>query len=570
MSKSVARPWRRSLLLLILALGALGVAVRAVYLQILHRDFLQAQGEERHLRTVSMPAHRGMLLDRNGEAMAVSTPVDSVWADPAAVEVPDEHLAELATALGVAPDALRRRLDANAERRFIFLRRHLNPAAARRVMALQVPGVDLRREYRRFYPTGEASAQLLGYTDVDDVGLEGLELAYEDWLRGEPGSKLVLQDLYGRSVKDLNAIAMPEPGRDLRLSIDRRLQYLAYRSLKAAVLRHRAAAGAALVLDPHSGEILALVNQPAGNPNDRGARRAELQRNRVVTDLFEPGSTLKPFAVAAALESGTVEPHTPVDTSPGRLRVRRQVVRDVRDFGVLDVAGVIRKSSNVGIAKLALQLPPGRLWELYHALGFGVRTGVALPGEQSGVLEDGHSWDDFELATRAFGYGLSVTGLQLARAYGVLATDGLRVPPTVLRRETPVAGERVLSATAARAVRTMMEAVVAEDGTAPRARIPGYRVAGKTGTVRKLAAQGGYHDDRFLSLFAGIAPASDPRLVVVVVVDDPRGEDYYGGQVAAPVFAEIAKGALRLLDVPPDDLDPARDAMRVAGRSASQ
>lgn len=570
MSSNVARPWRRRLLLAILALGAFGVSVRAVYLQILHRDFLQAQGEERHLRTVAMPAHRGMMLDRNGEAMAVSTPVDSVWADPAAVDRADQRLEQLAAVLAMNTDALRQRLEANAKRRFIFLRRHLNPAAARRVRALRLPGVDLRREYRRFYPTGEVSAQLLGYTDVDDVGLEGLELAYEEWLRGQPGSKLVLQDLYGRSVKDLNAITVPEPGRDLHLSIDRRLQYLTYRSLKAAVLRHRAAAGMALVLNPHSGEILALVNQPAGNPNDRGARRAELQRNRVVTDLFEPGSTLKPFAVAAALESDTVEPHTPVDTSPGRLRIRRQTVRDVRDFGLLDVAGVIRKSSNVGVAKVALQLPPGRLWELYRALGFGARTGVALPGEQSGVLEDGKGWDDFELATRAFGYGLSVTGLQLAHAYGVLATDGLRVPPTVLRRESPVAGERVLSASAAGAVRAMMEAVVAEDGTAPRARIPGYRVAGKTGTVRKLAPRGGYDDDRFLSLFAGIAPASAPRLVVVVVVDDPRGEHYYGGQVAAPVFAEIAAGALRLLDVAPDDVDPAQEALRVAARGARE
>jgi len=552
-SRRVGR-WRRHLVLGLLVLGALGAAGRAVYLQVLNRDFLQAEGDDRYLRTVTVTAHRGTLLDRNGEPLAVSTPVESVWADPTTLQLGAQDLAELAHALSVPRETLSQRLAAaDSERRFIFLRRHLSPPEARRVAALKLPGVHLRREYRRYYPTGEVSAQLLGYTDLDDVGLEGLELAYQGWLRGRPGSKRVLQDLYGRTVKDVASVAIPEPGRDLSLSVDRRVQYLAYRALKAAVLRNQAAAGMVVVLDPRSGEILALVNQPAGNPNDRSARRAELQRNRAVSDLFEPGSTLKPFTVAAALEAKLATPTSPVDTSPGRLRVRRHTVRDLRDFGLLDVAGVLRKSSNVGIAKLALQLPKGGLGELYGKLGFGQRSGLGLPGEQDGVLEPTSGWDELELATRAFGYGLAVTAVQLAQAYGVLATDGLRVMPTVLRQGPPVSAERVLSEATAVAVRRMLEAVVSDQGTAPRGRIAGYRVAGKTGTVRKRAAEGGYDDDRFLSLFAGIVPASAPRLVVVVVLDDPRGEDYYGGQVAAPVFAAVAAGALRLLDVPPDD-----------------
>jgi cell division protein FtsI (penicillin-binding protein 3) len=544
----------------------LGVAGRGVYLQVLHGDFLRAQGQDRYLRTVVVPAHRGALLDRNGEPLAVSTPVDSAWADPVVLRASPQRVPEIAAALGVTPENLEHRLTASPDRRFIFLRRHLNQASARALEALDIPGVGLRREYRRYYPTGEVTAQLLGYTDIDDVGLEGLELAYEGWLRGRPGSKRVLKDLYGRTVKDLASVSIPQPGGELELSIDRRVQYLAYRSLKAAVLRNQAAAGMVVVLDPRNGEILALVNQPSGNPNDGEARRAELQRNRSVTDLFEPGSTLKPFTVAAALDTEQVTPTTPVDTSPGRLKVRRQTVRDVRDYGMLDVAGVLRKSSNVGVSKLALQLPEGRLWRLYDDLGFGRETGVELPGEQSGTLEPGAAWDEFELATRAFGYGLSVTAIQLAQAYAVLAADGLRVAPTVLRRTSEIAGERVLSAASARAVRHMLQAVVSDEGTAPRARIPGYKVAGKTGTVRKLAKAGGYDDDRFLSLFAGIVPASAPRLVVVVVVDDPRGEEYYGGQVAAPVFAAVAEGAMRLLNVPPDDLDDHRLALRLAAR----
>jgi cell division protein FtsI (penicillin-binding protein 3) len=544
----------------------LGVAGRGVYLQVLHGDFLRAQGQDRYLRTVVVPAHRGALLDRNGEPLAVSTPVDSAWADPVVLRASPQRVPEIAAALGVTPENLEHRLTASPDRRFIFLRRHLNQASARALEALDIPGVGLRREYRRYYPTGEVTAQLLGYTDIDDVGLEGLELAYEGWLRGRPGSKRVLKDLYGRTVKDLASVSIPQPGGELELSIDRRVQYLAYRSLKAAVLRNQAAAGMVVVLDPRNGEILALVNQPSGNPNDGEARRAELQRNRSVTDLFEPGSTLKPFTVAAALDTEQVTPTTPVDTSPGRLKVRRQTVRDVRDYGMLDVAGVLRKSSNVGVSKLALQLPEGRLWRLYDDLGFGRETGVELPGEQSGTLEPGAAWDEFELATRAFGYGLSVTAIQLAQAYAVLAADGLRVAPTVLRRTSEIAGERVLSAASARAVRHMLQAVVSDEGTAPRARIPGYKVAGKTGTVRKLAKAGGYDDDRFLSLFAGIVPASAPRLVVVVVVDDPRGEEYYGGQVAAPVFAAVAEGAMRLLNVPPDDLDDDRLALRLAAR----
>ncbi len=542
---------RRRVVLACFALAGLALAGRAVFLQVLNTDFLRRQGEARHLRVVSVPAHRGMIMDRNGEPLAISTPVDSVWADPGALPADRRALARLAQALGMPAERLVRRIAARREREFVYLRRHVDPATAARVMALGLPGVHLQREYRRYYPMGEVAAHVVGFTNIDDVGQEGVELGWDRWLRGEPGAKRVLKDRLGRVVRDVALLRPARPGRDLRLALDRRLQYLAYRELKAAVLRHRARGGSIVVLDARTGEVLAMANQPAYNPNrrDRGPRTA--RRNRAVTDVFEPGSTMKPFTVAAALESGRFRPDTPVDTRPGLLRVADATVRDIRNFGLLDVTEVVRRSSNVGAAKIALALPARRLWSVYARLGFGRATASGFPGEADGVLLDHRRWHVVEQATAAFGYGLSVTALQLARAYAALAADG-RLPQVSFPRRAGNAGsERVLPARVARQVRAMLEGVVGPGGTGRRAAVPGYRVAGKTGTVRK-AGPGGYSDTRYVALFAGMAPASRPRLVAVVVIDEPRAGAYYGGEVAAPVFARVMAGALRLLDVPPD------------------
>ncbi len=561
--------WRIVLVLGAFAVAAVAVVGRAGYLQLLHKDRLQSEGKARYLRTVEVPAHRGMLLDRNGEPLAVSTAVESAWAEPKTLLAHGARISELAAAIGSNGQELEQSLRRRGERQFAYLKRHVRPQEAARIRALHIPGVGLRREFRRYYPTAEVSGQLLGYTDIDDHGQEGLELAYDEWLRGRPGAKRVLRDRYGRTIKDIASVRVSEPGKDLYLSIDRRVQYLSYKALKTAVLKHRARGGMVLIMDARTAELLAVVNQPAANPNNRGARVAGAQRNRAVTDLFEPGSTLKPFTVMAALETRSAAPQTAVDTSPGRVRIGRSWVRDVRNFGVLDVGGVLRKSSNVGISKLALSLPHGALWSLLSDVGFGDATGIGFPGERGGHLSHFTAWSRFETATHAFGYGLSTSTLQLAQAYATIAADGVHRSPSLIRVSEASPGNRVVSAATARAVRRMMEAVVADDGTAPRARVPGYRVAGKTGTVKKSTGRG-YQEDRYLALFAGMVPASRPRLVAVVVIDDPRGEEYYGGQVAAPVFAEIMTGALRLLNVPPDSVpEPPRDGTIVAARDSS-
>ncbi len=536
------------------------LAVRAVDVQILDSDFLQDQGDARYLRTVSIPAHRGMITDRNGEPLAISAPVDSVWANPRVVRLDAARQRELARLLGLTPSRLGQRL-ADREREFVWLRRHVSPDTAARVRALGIDGVFLRQESRRFYPAGEVTAQVVGITDVDERGQEGLELALDERLRGVPGLQRVLKDRIGRVVEQVALVRPPRPGEDLALSLDRRIQYLAYRELKAAVRRHHAQSGSLVILDVASGEILAMVNQPSVNPNDRRGLRSEALRNRAVTDLFEPGSTIKPFVVAAALASGRYRPDTPIDTRPGTFRVGRKVIHDVHDQGLLDVARVIQKSSNVGIAKIALSLPRETLWETYNDVGLGLETGSGFPGEPSGRLPFFSDWDPLTQATLAFGYGMAVTPLQLAQAYAVLAADGLLRPPSFLRLDRAGVGRRVLDVDVVRRVRAMMEGVVSAEGTARRAAVPAYRVAGKTGTVRKSGV-GGYREDRYVAWFAGMAPASRPRLVAVVVIDEPQG-DYYGGQVAAPVFARVMAGALRLLDVPPDGLEEGR-AVRLA------
>lgn len=555
----------RHALVLGLLLAAAGIMIaRAAYLQLINKDFLQDQGKERFLRVVEIPAHRGMILDRNGEPLAVSSPVDSIWAQPQQLLQQREQWPKLARLLGLASGELEQKLAENETRQFLYLRRHLPPGLAQQVLALKIPGVYSRREYRRYYPDAEVTSHLLGFTDIDDAGQEGLERTFEDQLRGVPGSKRVIQDRMGQVVENVERLRAPQPGKPVTLSIDRRLQYLTYRALKAAVLENRASAGSAVIADVRTGEILAMVDQPAGNPNNRKNLRGELLRNRAVTDVYEPGSTLKPFAVALGLESGKWSPHTLINTAPGTLKLGGFQVRDVHNYKTIDVTRVISKSSNVGTSIIALSMPAERLWQLYKNLGFGSPSGVGLIGEQAGVLKHFSKWGgEIGHANHSFGYGLSVNMVQLAQAWVVLAADGVRRPLTILRREGPLdpaQERRVLSSRAIRQLRAMLEEAVSKEGTGLKAAVPGYQVAGKTGTVHKIV-NGRYAGDRYFSLFAGMVPASDPRLVMVIIIDEPKGGAYYGGTVAAPVFGKTMGGVLRLLNITPDDMP----SMKIAG-----
>jgi len=564
---SGAYPGRRIFLFLCMGLAAVTLVWRAVDLQVLDNGFLQNQGDARHLRVVSLPAHRGMIRDRNGEPLAVSTPVESVWVNPQELGNEQQRIPELTRVLQLDRDHVQHLLASRADKEFVYLRRHVSPALAEQVAALKIPGVYLQREYRRYYPAGEVAAHIVGFTNIDDVGQEGLELAYEEWLRGVAGAKRVIKDGKRNIVEDVESIKRPRAGKDLVLSIDRRIQYLAYRELKAVMQEHKARSATAVVLDVKSGEVVAMVNQPSFNSNNRQKLRSSHMRNRAITDVFEPGSTMKPFIVAAALESGRYQSGSPVSTSPGWMRVGVNTVRDVHDYGQLDVAGVIRKSSNVGITKIALSLPAEDIWGLLSELGFGAQTFSGFPGEASGLLSHFGGWNAIETATLAYGYGISVTALQLAQAYAVLATDGIKRPVSFLQVDETVEERRILSASVVREVRAMLEQAVGPEGTAPAARVAGYRVAGKTGTVKKSVA-GGYAKNRYLAVFAGMAPVSDPRLVMVVMVDEPANGKYYGGQVAAPVFSQVMSGALRLMNVPPDDVPLLHTQLEEAGEPA--
>ena len=544
---------RRTFLFLCMGLAAVALVWRAVCLQVLDTEFLQSQADARHLRVVSLPAHRGKILDRNGEPLAISTPVESVWVNPQALGSEQQRIPELTKLLSLDYDKVQRLLASRADREFIYLRRHISPGLASQVVALKIPGVYLQREYRRYYPGGEVAAHIIGFTNIDDSGQEGIELAYEGWLDGAPGAKRVVKDGNHKIIEDVESIRRPRPGKDLVLSIDRRIQYLAYRELKAVMKEHKARSASAVVLDVKNGEVIAMVNQPSFNPNNRQRLRSSSMRNRAVTDVFEPGSTMKPFIVASALESGRYQPETPVSTSPGWLRVGVNTVRDVHDYGQLDVSGVIRKSSNVGISKIALSLPAEEIWTLLTELGFGAQTYSGFPGEASGLLSYHGDWNAIETATLAYGYGVSVTPLQLAQAYAVLAADGIKRSVTFLRDSDVTEERRIIPAAIAQQVRNMLEQAAGPNGTAPLAQVSGYRVAGKTGTVKKSSA-GGYSSNKYLAVFAGMAPASDPRFVMVVMVDEPANGKYYGGQVAAPVFSKVMAGALRLMAVPPDDV----------------
>ena len=523
---------------------------RALYLQVLNDDFLQQKGESRYARLLELPAHRGMITDRNGEPLAVSTPVESVWVSPVDARLTAGQRRQLARLLDLDEREIARRL-AEPDREFVYLKRHLPPDIAAHVVQLGLPGIALKREYRRYYPDGEVTAHLLGFTDVDDRGQEGIELAYQDWLSGKPGGRRVIKDRLGRVVEDAESVRAPIEGRDLALSIDRKLQYLAYRELKAAVIEHRAKAGGIVAIDVRTGEVLAMANVPAYNPNNRSQLDAQRARNRAATDLFEPGSTLKPFTVAAALEARVARPETMVQTAPGYLTVGDATIHDAHPEGLLTVSQVLQRSSNVGAAKLALAMPREQLWSVLSAAGFGSAPNSGFPGEVSGRLRDYQRWRPIEQATLSYGHGISVSLLQLVRAYTIFSTDGVLQPLTLLKRDQAVIGTRVISAGTALAVRTMLESVTHPGGTGVRAQVLGYRAAGKTGTAHKLVG-GAYAPDRYVSSFVGLAPASDPRLLVAVMIDEPGGGEYYGGTVAAPVFSAVMSEALRMRSVPPD------------------
>nr|MBO2488917.1 cell division protein [Gammaproteobacteria bacterium] len=541
--------------LVLLVLTALTLLARAVQLQFVEQDFLEKQGDARYTRIAKISAVRGSIYDRNGEALAASTPVDSVWASPPELIRAADQFPRLAEALNRDKKWLEQLVTSNLNREFIYLVRHMRPSDAQQVAELKIPGVYLLREYQRFYPAGEVTGHVLGFTKkYDDIGQEGLELAYDHSLGAEPGAKRVIQDRYGRTVEDIESIRPPRPGAPLITSIDLRIQYLAYRELKAAVQQHNAKAGSVVVLDVDTGEVLAMANQPAYNPNDRDQVSPARYRNRAATDIFEPGSSIKPFIAAAALASGRYHSDSIIDTSPGFVKVGVNTFRDRTNLGPVSLTTIISKSSNVGMAKLALSLPPDLIYETLRGFGFGQVTGSGFPGESAGLLNHHSHWKRIGTASISFGYGVSVTALQLAHAYAILGAGGIRRPVTLRRVDEPVVGERVIDARVAAEMLRMMESVVSEEGTGNRAALVGYRVAGKTGTAWK-AENGGYSTHKYMAVFAGVVPASRPKLAAVVVIDEPSGQKYYGGEVAAPVFANIMAGALRLLGVPPDGLE---------------
>jgi cell division protein FtsI (penicillin-binding protein 3) len=551
--------WRSGVILGLVLLGAAALVARAVELQLLDHGFLASQGDARSMRVVKIAAHRGAITDRNGEPLGVSTPVDSVWVNPQELNDNIDQLPKLAKALKEDQQSLARRITSNLDREFLYLVRAMPPEQAAHIKALGIPGVYLLREYRRYYPAGEVAGHVVGFTTIDDKGQEGLELGFDQLLNGEDGAKRVIQDMQGRYVENVESIRAPRPGRDLVTSIDLRIQYLAYRELKSAMQEYRAHAGSVIVIDVDTGEVLAMVNQPSYNPNDREQLKAGLYRNRAATDIFEPGSSIKPFIMAAALASGQYRIDSVVDTSPGFLKVGAKVFEDEHNLGAIDLATILAKSSNVGTAKVALSLRPEQIWSTLTALGLGQVTGSSYPGESAGMLSNYSHWRPIGIATMSHGYGLSVTPLQLAHAYATLGAGGIKRPITFERVSGPVPGEQVLDPKVAHDMVQLMEQVVEKGGTATRASLIGYRVSGKTGTAFKSIA-GGYSTDRIMAVFAGLVPASHPKLATVVVIDEPSRDMQevstlaQGGTVAAPVFASVMSGALRLMDVPPDDL----------------
>ncbi|MBQ0756583.1 MAG: penicillin-binding protein 2 [Amphritea sp.] len=557
-----ARGWRLWLVFGLLFLIAGAVATKMLSLNVQEHAFLKRQGDARVLRTAVIPAHRGMISDRNGQPLSVSAPVSTVWMNPKEFDRQNGSINKLAALLGTDKTALLKRVSRFQSKQFIYLKRQMTPIQAAQVEELEMPGVYVDREYKRFYPAAEVATHLVGFTNVDGKGQEGIELAFQDWLQGIPGKKLVMRDLLGRTVKHIRELEPMSQGRDLKLSIDLRLQYLAYRELKAAVQAHKADSAAMVVLDAHTGEVLAMVNQPSYNPNDRSNLGAGMEslRNRAVTDTFEPGSTMKPLTIAAALMSGKYKASTVIDTSPGYIRVKGKTIRDHRNYGELDLGRIITKSSNVGVTKLALSMHEDAIRNVFQNVGLGQVSGTGFPGEQAGVLPYIPKKRLIERATMAYGYGLAVTPLQLAQAYLPFASGGLVRNVSLLKLDRPEPATRVMPEKVANQVLRMMETVTQTGGTGRRAAIEGYRVAGKTGTVHKVGS-GGYADDQYVSIFAGVAPVDNPEIVAVVMVDNPKGQEYYGGEVAAPVFSRVVGGALRMLNVAPDNWQPASSQM---------
>jgi cell division protein FtsI (penicillin-binding protein 3) len=542
--------WRARFVLGALLFAFCALLLRALYLQAVKTDFLQEKGDARYSRVLEIPGTRGRVLDRNGEALAVSTPVKSIWAIPADVEFKGGQKRKLATLLGITTSELDKKL-ADPSRDFVYLKRQLPPDTAQAITELGLHGVYDQREFRRYYPAGEVTAHLVGFTGIDDTGQEGVELAHQDSLGGRAGSRRVIKDRLGRVVEDVESIRGAQDGKDLTLAIDGKIQSLAYMALKSAVLASHAKAGALIALDVRTGEVLALANVPSYNPNNRARLSGAQLRNRVITDLFEPGSTLKPFTAALALETGKVTPQTTIATAPGRLTIAKYTIRDVHPAAALTVTQVIQRSSNVGAAKLALALPREAMWDFFHRVGFGEAPQLGFPGAAAGRLRPFKTWKPVEQATMAYGHGISLSLIQLARAYTIFATDGELLPLTLVKSDAAATGERVISPQTARAVRAMLETAVQPGGTGPRARIMGWRVAGKTGTAHKQE-NGGYAAHKYIASFVGLAPASAPRVVIAVMIDEPAGAHYYGGDVAAPVFAQVMQAALRILDVPHD------------------
>ena len=559
-ANSIFKHWRLYLVLFALFLCVVAIAWKVSVLHITDRDFLQGQGDARTIRTVPLVANRGLITDRNGEPLAVSTPVQSIWVNPTEVAEEDAAIAILARELELNAEALASNIKSNSSREFLYVKRRLPPAEADRILDLDIDGVYSQQEYQRFYPQGEVTAHLIGFSNIDDVGQEGLELTYDEWLQGIPGRRQVMKDRRGHIIEELNTIQTAEPGKSLELSIDFHLQNIAYRELKEEFIIRRAKAASIVVLDVDTGEVLAIANQPSYNPHNKANMTDfSVLRNRAITDVIEPGSTVKAFTIAAALESGLYAPGTIIETSPGWMMVGGNEVKDLFNYGTLTTTGVITKSSNIGSSKIALDIGAEPIRDVLERVGFGEVLGTGFPGERSGVLPNPRRWGRPPTATFSFGNGLSATALQLAQAYSVLADDGIRKPVSLLRLDesqvSALSREQVISADIANMVRSMLGTVVdaSRGGSALEANVPFYSVAGKTGTAHVVGEQG-YEDNLHNSLFVGMAPASDPEFVIVVIVNEPKGEEHYGGQVAAPVFSRVAAGALRILNISPDSI----------------
>ena len=542
-------PWRQRLVL-VLFLGAfLTLIGRSLYLQAFNNEFLGDKGRARFERVIDISATRGRITDRNGDVLAVSTPVRSIWAIPEDADMAPAQLRNLAALLNIDVREINRKLASESD--FVYVKRQLPPDLADRITALKLPGIHQKNEYRRYYPSGEVMAHMVGFTGIEDAGQEGIELAFNSQLSGKPGSRRVIKDRRGNVVEDVESIHPPLEGKDIALALDSKLQYLAYSHLKQALVENRAKAGGVVILDARSGEILALANLPTYNPNNRVKLAGAQLRNRALTDSFEPGSTMKPFTAALALELGKVRFDTPIQTAPGKMTIGSATISDAHVHGVLTVAQVIQKSSNIGAAKLALSMKPEEMWTMFDSLGFGAPLKLGFPGEVGGRLRPAKSWKPIEQATMSYGHGISVTLIQLARAYQVFARDGDLVPISLARLDAPpLAGKQVFSAQTAREVRAMLEMAVQPGGTAPNAHIPGYRVAGKTGTAHKI--EGGVYANKYVASFVGFAPVSEPRLIVAVMIDEPSNGKHFGGEVAAPVFAQVMAGSLRTLGVATD------------------